>query len=361
VSEESSVRGRGSPIRAARPGRVVAARRRPTYALISDALRGAIEAGRLAPGCVLVESAIAGMFKASRSPVRQAFAALEVAGLVHRFDGRGVAVGGAPPDRRLAVTPDLIELDGELGADEGWEPFYYALERDVILASLLGRFRVNELALARHLSVGRTVARNLLLRAQSVGLVTKEGNGQWQVIPLDSTRVEHLYDLRLILEPPLLRAAIGRIPALTLAAMEARLVEAARAMPDPDIAGLDVLENDLHVACLAHSPNTEMAEALRRTRCLLVVGKHIQNALPDRPGIDPFMDEHLHVLNAVRAGDHETACCALSEHLVSSKAKALKRLKVFQLGQPDVKSPYIVPGSSYLSGHLRDDATHVDR
>ncbi|MEE7461250.1 GntR family transcriptional regulator [Methylobacterium fujisawaense] len=321
---------------------MVVVRRRPAYALVSDALRRAIKAGRLAPGCILVESAIAAMFKASRSPVRQAFAALEEEGLVHRFDGRGVAVGGAPPDRRLAVTPDLIALDGGVDQDEGWEPFYYELERDIILASLFGRFRVSELALARHLNVGRTVARNLLLRAQGVGLVTKEGNGQWQVIPLDSTRVEHLYDLRLILEPPLLRAAVGRIPAIVLAGMEARLVEAVHAMPDPDIAELDVLENDLHVTCLAHSPNTEMAEALRRTRCVLVVGKHIQNALPGRPGIDPFMDEHLRVLNAVRSGDHDGAGCALTEHLILSKSKALKRLKDFRLESQDVKTPYII-------------------
>lgn len=342
MSTGRSLRPRPSLPPVAEPEKAVAARRRPAYALISDALRGAIKAGRLAPGSVLVESAIAGMFKASRSPVRQAFAALAEEGLVHRFDGRGVAVGGAPPDRRLAVTPDLIALNGGVDQDEGWEPFYYELERDIILVSLLGRFRVNELALARHLSVGRTVARNLLLRAQGVGLVTKEGNGQWQVIPLDSTRIAHLYDLRLLLEPPLLRAAIGRIPASILAGMEARLVEAIRAMPDLDIAELDILESDLHVACLAHSPNTEMAEALRRTRCVLVVGKHVQNALPGRPGIDPFMDEHLQVLDAVRSGDHDRACSALNEHLTLSKAKALKRLNDFRLGIHEVKSPYII-------------------
>lgn len=343
MSEAVTARERGPQARSAQGGAAIAGRRRPAYALIGDALREAIESGRLAPGCVLAESAIAGMFNASRSPVRQAFAALEESGLVRRFDGRGVAVGGAPPDRRLAVTPDLIGLSGGAGPDEGWDPFYYEVERDIILASLLGRFRVNELALARHLGVGRTVARNLLLRAQGVGLVAKEGNGQWQVIPLDSARIEHLYDLRLILEPPLLRAAVGRIPATALAAMKARLVEAVRTMPDLNIADLDVLETDLHVACLAHSPNTVMAEALCRTRCVLVVGKHIQSALPGNPGIDPFMNEHLEVLDAVRSGDHERACTALSQHLVSSKTKALQRLKDFRLGQPDVKPAYIIP------------------
>ncbi len=331
-----------SPAETAIEEPVATARRRPAYALIGEALRGAIASGRLAPGCVLAESAIAGMFNASRSPVRQAFADLEEAGLVRRFDGRGVVVGQAPADRRLAVTPEVIGLDARPGPDEAWAAFYYGVERDIILASLLGRFRVSELALARHLGVGRTVARNLLLRAQGVGLVTKEENGQWQVVPLDGTRIEHLYDLRLTLEPPLLAAAVGRIPPGLIGAMEARLVAAARAVPNLDIAGLDVLENDLHVACLAHSPNTEMAEALCRTRCVLVMGKHIQNALPGHPGIDPFMDEHLAVLAAVRAGAAEAACAALIQHLESSQRKAVQRLKDFRAGNPGVQADYII-------------------
>lgn len=55
------------------------------------------------------------------------------------------------------------------------------------------------------------------------------------------------------------------------------------------------------------------------------------------------MDEHLQVIEAVRAGDHARACRALAEHLALSKAKALKRLDDFRLGQHDVKAPYIIP------------------
>ena len=133
-------------------------RPRPAYALIGDALRGAIRDGRLPAGAVLVESALAGMFGASRSPVKQAFAALEGEGLVRRFGGRGVVVGAAEADRRIAVTPDLLGLGAPAEArDDGWTALYYRVERDIILASLFGRPRVNELALARHLGVGRTV------------------------------------------------------------------------------------------------------------------------------------------------------------------------------------------------------------
>lgn len=317
-------------------------RPRPAYALIGDALRGAIIDGRLPAGAVLVESALAGMFGSSRSPVKQALAALEAEGLVRRFGGRGMAVGAAAADRRIAVTPDLLRLGALAEArDDGWTALYYRVERDIILASLSGRPRVNELALARHFGVGRTVARNLLLRAQAVGILSKDGNAPWQVVPLDRPRIEHLYELRIALEPPLLRAAVGSIPEDEIAAMETRLTEAARMIPTLDITGLDSLETDLHVTCLGYSPNTEMAEALRRTRPLLVVGKHIQDALPGRPGIDPFMDEHLAVLRAARAKEAGAACAALRQHLMSSQDKAIRRLEAFHADRAGIVPPYI--------------------
>lgn len=307
-------------------------RKRPAYVLIADTLRETIVAGRLPDGAVLAEGALAALFRASRSPVKQAFAQLESEKLVRRFDGRGVLVGDAEPSR-IAITAATLGLaadPAEAVRDDAWETLYYALEREVIEASVFGRFRINELALARHFAVGRTVARNLLLRAQGAGIVAKNDSAHWYVVALDAARVRDLYELRVMLEPPLVRSAAGNMRAGDLDAMAARHVAAGAAAPQVGVAELDALEADVHVACLAFGRNAEAREALKRTRCLLVVGKHIQAAISETPQIDPFMHEHLAIIEALKAGDGDGAAQALAHHLLSSQHKADERLAAFR-------------------------------
>ena len=321
-------------------------RTRPAYAVVKDALARRIEDGTLAEGTVLLEEPLAEIFRSSRSPVKQAFAQLEAAGLVRRFGGRGVAVGPATaPLRRIKLTAELLGLD-ESSADppraRAWQAFYYGVERDLILHSVFGRFRVNELALARHLGVGRTVARDVLTHAQSIGIVRKEdGNAHWSLVPLGEERFEELYELRILLEPVVLRAAAANIPPAVLGGMEHDLLRVAGSSSEASVAELDRLEDDLHLRCLAFGNKPELVGALQRTRRVLVAGKHIQAALRRTPLIDPFMGEHLEVVRALRAGDGERAAAALVAHLEASRGKAADRLRRFHEGHGIAPVPYI--------------------
>ena len=321
-------------------------RARPAYAVIKDTVARRIGDGTLAEGTVLLEGPLAEIFRSSRSPVKQAFAQLEAAGLVRRFGGRGVAVGSATaPLRRIKLTPELLGLD-ESSADppktRAWQALYYAVERDLILHSVFGRFRVNELALARHLGVGRTVARDVLTHAQSLGILSKDGgNAHWSLVPLGEERFGELYELRILLEPVVLKAAVPRIPPPVLDGMERDLLRVAGAPSEASVAELDKLEDDLHVRCLAFGNKPELAGALRRTRPILVAGKHIQAALRRTPLIDPFMGEHLEIVRALRAGDGERAAAALVAHLGASRDKAADRLRRFHEGHAIAPAPYI--------------------
>ncbi|WP_414475442.1 GntR family transcriptional regulator [Microvirga sp. M2] len=321
-------------------------RKRPAYLLIKQTLQAGIEAGRVPVGAVLSESALASIFRASRSPVRQALAELEHEGVVRRFDGRGVVVGGADSSpMRLEITAAMFDLGpdpSEVVRSDAWENLYYDLERSIIHRSVFGRARVNELALARHYGVGRTVARNLLIRAQAAGLLSKEDNAHWYIVALTDNRVRDLYELRIVLEPLLVKSAVTRIPGEELNAMERRLHSVASSMSTATVNQLDELENDLHVQCLSYGRNLEIIEALKRTRCSLVVGKHIQAALAKHPQIDPFMDEHLAVIRALKRGDGDSAAAALSSHLVESGIKAVERLEAFRAVNKMPHIPFVL-------------------
>lgn len=319
--------------------------RTPAYATIAERLRRSIESGALPEGAVLLEGPLAALFGSSRSPVKQAFAALEAEKLLSRFDGRGFLVGRASAPKRLKITADMLELKPEVASAPksfAWQSLYYDFEREIILRSVFDRFRVNELALARHFGVGRTVARDLLIHAQQVGIVTKGEKSHWWIVPLDEARFRDLYDLRSLLEPVAICSAIGKIPPAFLAAMEARLKDVIAQFPHVSISALDVLENDLHIDCVGYGSNPEVIEALKRTRCLLVSGKHIQAALKCAPFVDPFMEEHLDVVVAIRRGNARAAKNALLAHLKSSSEKAAERLGNFRATQFAAALPYIV-------------------
>ena len=320
-------------------------RRQPAYALITDALARRIRTGDVPPGTVLSESAIATLFGSSRSPVRQAFDQLEQIGLVRRFDGRGVIAGKRQVEaRRVPITPDMLGLtDGPVEAvrSDAWDVLYYQLEREIIYRSVFGRFRVSELALARHFRVGRTVARNLLLRAQAIGILEKGAKAHWFVVPLDQDRLRDIFELRVTLEPLLLKSAAERIPVALLDRLAERLRDAIRFRDRIGVAELDEIEGDLHIQCLGYGINREMIEALKRTHCAFVIGKHIQVALT-APQINSFMDEHLLIIEALRARDGDAAAATLRRHIDWSHAKVTSWIAEFRAINVLSRVPYMV-------------------
>lgn len=301
------------------------------YESIADTLRRAVLGGSVPEGTVLLEGPIAALFGSSRSPVKQALATLEAEGLVRRFEGRGVLAGNGAPPLRLKITGEMLELEAPKNAKAfAWQSYYYDFEETVVLRAVFGSCRINELALARHYKVGRTVAGDILNHAAKNGIVISDEKSRWWINPLDERRFQDLYEIRLLLEPAALRTAMARIPSDTLSEMRGRLTQASAKFPLVEPAELDRLEEDLHVNLLQYSSNSDILETLVRTRGILVAGKHIQRAVRGRLPIDAFMDEHLEIMDAIDAGNAAAAQSALGEHLQRSSDKAVERLRAFR-------------------------------
>ncbi|MBD9373541.1 GntR family transcriptional regulator [Rhizobium sp. ARZ01] len=311
-----------------------AAESSPLYLRIRDALAEAIAAGRLPKGALLLEGHVAGIFSSTRTPVRQAFALLEAAGAIRRFEGRGFVVGqgrGAP--LRLMLTPDMFG-DGEeaqtLRKAPAWEGIYEGLEREMVHLSVFGRHRINEVELARAKGVGRQVARDALTRLESLGIVEKDERMRWTVVPLDEKRMRDLHDIRVALEPVALRQAFPFISPDERAAMTDRLKRALAGYPDLSIEEMDGMETDLHITLLGHCPNREVLIALRRARFMLNVSKHIMGVSHVMPRDEPFIAEHLVVFAALEAGDIDRTAEALRHHIAISLPKVIGRVAEFR-------------------------------
>ncbi|WP_245312797.1 GntR family transcriptional regulator [Bradyrhizobium macuxiense] len=223
---------------------------------------------------------------------------------------------------------------------DAWDALYYELEREIIYRSMFGRFRVSELALARHFRVGRTVARNLLLRAQAIGILEKGAKAHWYVVPLDEDRVRDIFELRSTLEPLLLKSATTRIPTAMLDRMAERLREGIQLRDRIGVGELDEIEGDLHIRCLGYGINREMIEALKRSHCAFVIGKHIQVALT-APQIDSFMEEHLVIIEALRARDADAAAATMRRHIEWSHSKVARWIAEFRAINVISRVPYM--------------------
>ncbi len=305
----------------------------PVYRKIAAILDASIKAGRLEPGTILMEGSLAALFGSSRTPVKQALADLSERGVIRRHDGRGFVVGSAKSARRIRMTPHLLGLDAEkpeLPRVWAWQRIYHEVERQLIFHSAMGRFRVNELELARCHKVGRTVAHDVLVRAQSIGLVAKDDRLRWYVVPLTEKRICDLYDLREMLEPRALAASVGRVPPRLLSGMTKRLEAAFARYPKVSSTEMDALEHALHVSCIAHGDNHEVIEALKRTRCLFITAKHMLGSQVSYPDEEPFMAEHLEIAHAMAANDAKTVAKRMLTHLQHSRVKVIDRLDLFR-------------------------------
>ncbi|MBI3711298.1 MAG: GntR family transcriptional regulator [Proteobacteria bacterium] len=317
----------------------------PLFVRFARILRRSIRAGRLKRGTVLLEGHLAQIFGSSRAPVRQALAQLRRDRLVSRFAGRGHIVGPKDAEvRRIELSPDMLNVDParqKLRKSFAWETIYEAVERAIIHRSVFGRFRVNELELARHYGVGRTVARDVLTRLQSRGMLAKDERQRWTIVSLDRERLINLYEIREHLEPIALRRAMPALDHQWLRQLGKRLARQIEKYPNVSASSMDDLEYDLHVRCLAPCPNKELLGALLQTRCILTLSKHVLGVELDVPEQDPFMAEHLEVIEAILSNRQVDAPKALRNHLRLSRPKVVERLELFRTTYTPPEIPYI--------------------
>ncbi len=319
----------------------------PLYLRIRDVLAEAISAGRLPRGALLLEGPVAALFASTRTPVRQAFALLETAGAIRRFDGRGFLVGqGRSGPKRVALTAEMLGLDEEAPAlrkAPGWEAIYDSLEREMVHLSAFGRHRINEVELARARGVGRQVARDALTRLEALGILEKDERMRWTLVPLDEDRMRDLHDIRAALEPVALVQAAPFIPPAVRWAMTERLEEALAIYPDLSVGAMDALETDLHVTCLGYCPNRELLIALRRARFMLNVSKHVIGVSHRPPSDEPFIAEHLAVFRALDVDDSGRAAETLRHHILVSLPKIIGRVtELRQAHRPEIPA-YAAP------------------
>lgn len=319
----------------------------PLYQSIAQTIEDAISRRALKAGDLINETIIAQALEVSRTPVKAALAELASRGALYKHSGRGFVVGQPAEAQRLrrlsassiaAFTRQLAPLR----TPDSWTGIYDKVELEVCNRSVHGATRIVEAELAKTFGVSRTVAHEVLLRLEGVGLVEKDPAGRWFIVALTPARVKQLYEIRRYLEPPALRRSTERIPQHVLDEMWTRLMNVMQRYPNVGEEELDTLERDLHFRCIAYCDNPDLMKLLQRTQALLINNKHMLGGYFRLPEMDPFMGEHQVVLEALARRSPAAAARALDAHLAASIPKMLKRLTLISSEPPAGMPPYLV-------------------
>jgi DNA-binding GntR family transcriptional regulator len=311
------------------------------YRRASEALLQDIATGALGHGMRLTETAVAERFGISRAPARQALADLEQLGHVQKAEGRGYVVvveGRMGLETTNAIRP--AETEADLKSRSTWEVIYPDVEIEVVSRTALASWRINEVMLARHYGVSRTVARDVVARLQDRGIIRKDASARWQAPALTETHINELYELRWVLEPLALAKAVPHLPDGLLARLRAN-IEMAMSASQVDSEQLDQLEQELHVDLIGRCGNQPLMRAVSLPQALLVAHHFLYRRTSDLFESEPFLPEHLTIITRLEQSDVTGACEALVEHLKVSRERAMRRIRAVAVSAAPPDLPYL--------------------
>lgn len=314
------------------------------YTRAFDILVTRIVDGSLPPGTRLLESHIASDFGISRAPARQALRQLEAAGLVTRSDGHGYIVRGSI-EAASAFQPSPLQTVEpiRLTSAASWERIYSEVETGIVARTSYAGWRVIEAELAKYYDVSRTVARDVIARLHQRGIIRKDGKSRWYAPALTPDYVAELYEMRWVLEPVALVNAMPGVPPGFVVSMRRHLEQALARAEELDGVALDELEAEMHVRLLGYCGNRTLMEALRLYQSLLIAHSFLYGRAPHLYPVEPFLPEHLTVVERLEAGHIAEAAKALEDHLRISLDRAVARIEVVARDFKPDPLPYLEP------------------
>jgi len=324
--------------------------RRTLNEIVSTVLSDQIRSGALPAGTVIREKTVSDVFGIGRMPASIAMARLESEGLVHRRPPMpGVVVGQDISATLVAngslgglTLPPAVEAELKI---RNWRALIYPqVEKEVASCLLFGRFQIRSQVLAEHFGVSRTVAHELLVRLERVGLVQQEANARWYAGPLTPGRIDDLYAMRILLEPYALRQAAPSLDLGVVRSKLARLVQAEAPAARSDATLLHRLEVDLHQDLVLTCTNAELRDTLYRCQLPLITVHLSFGAYGDeQPDIPRMIVRHKTILEALAEEQIDDAAGALAEHLRESSDSNPQRLSSLRPLSRAQLSPYLDP------------------
>jgi DNA-binding GntR family transcriptional regulator len=215
---------------------------------------------------------------------------------------------------------------------------YEAIKSMIVTGKLTPGQRLTELELVEQLQVSRTPVREALNRLQRDGLVIERARTGFAVVSFDETMLRNVFDIRAELDDYATRLTIPRITREEVDVLRCLVAECER-LGQTDAsprARLDEMQTgiEIHRSIARFSGNALLAEMLNGLleKCQVYVWMELTQ-LNDWKAA---RDEHHAIVEAIAAGDTETACRETRRHIQQSRDGILDLM----LRQRDLRDLY---------------------
>lgn len=198
------------------------------------------------------------------------------------------------------------------------------LERMIAAGELAGGDRVNESALALKLGISRAPIREACRAMENIGLLRSEFNRGFFVREISIKEALDLYDLRAQISAMVGRLAAANATGAQIEEFEALLERMDVAAEAGDVGAYYPLNVEFHTRLIACADNHKLTQLwpsleselhLFRTRSFILPGS-----------LRASNHDHRAVVNAIRAGDADTAAKLLEDHILKGKARLLRAI-----------------------------------
>jgi DNA-binding GntR family transcriptional regulator len=198
---------------------------------------------------------------------------------------------------------------------------YEQLKSDIFEFRLLPGTRFSENEIARRARVSRTPVREALFRLEREGYLEVHAKSGWSVRALDFAALDHLYDVRLILECEAVRKLSAGNPRVALAGLEKIWLVAPRQRLT-DGARVARLDEEFHAKLVTAAGNPELARLHQTITERIRIVRRLDFTHPERV-IYTYI-EHGQILRAILARKPAKAIALLREHIEESKSEVRK-------------------------------------
>jgi DNA-binding GntR family transcriptional regulator len=220
------------------------------------------------------------------------------------------------PQKGDGTKPTVLRRPTRLG-DEVYNAIYSQLMSHAIAPG--GRISVDHLV--RELGVSQTPIREALSRLEAQGLVVKTHLiGYSAASQMDKSRLEQLYELRLLLEPfAAAKAALAMTQASldSLEGMARRMQSLQAETPQAAYGQFAQRDSEFHELIASESGNDLVREALAN----LHTHVHLFRLFYHSQATTEANDEHARIIDALRQRDPDAAADAMRSHIERSRIR----------------------------------------